>query len=68
MTKNNVFPVCSDEARILKAKVFDFSESAAKQALWGIIQIFTLKTSITMAQFKEMLNDASIYSQSKKQP
>lgn len=68
MPKEKVFPIYPDEARTLKAKVYDFSETAAKQAPWGMIQILTLKTSITQAQFKEVIDDASRYTQIKKQP
>ena len=68
MAREKVFPIYPDEARVLKAKVYDFSETAAKQALWAMIQILSLKTSITQAQFKEILDDAGKYTQAKKQP
>ncbi|MDP2362675.1 MAG: hypothetical protein Q8M94_02775, partial [Ignavibacteria bacterium] len=63
-----VFPIYQDEARILKAQVYDLSEIAAKQALFGIIQVLTLKTSITQAQFKEILDGAGKYYQAIKKP
>jgi len=63
MPKDKVFPIYPDEARSLKALVFDLSETGAKQALWGMIQVLSLKTSITQAQFKEMLDDAGKYAQ-----
>jgi hypothetical protein len=63
MPKDKVFPIYPDEARSLKALVYDLSETGAKQALWGMIQILSLKTSITQAQFKEMLDDAGKYCQ-----
>jgi len=68
MAKGKVFPVYLDEARTLKALVYDLSETGAKQALWGMIQILSLKTSITQAQFKEVLDDAGKYCQAKKRP
>ena len=68
MAKEKVFPIYLDEARTLKALVFDLSETGAKQALWGMIQILSLKTSITQAQFIEILDDAGKYCQIKKQP
>ena len=68
MAREKVFPIYQDEARVLKAKVYDFSETAAKQALWGLIQILSFKTSITQTQFKEILDDAANYTQVKKQP
>ena len=66
MAREKVFPIYPDEARTLKATVYDFSESAAKQALWGMIQILSLKTTISQAQFKEVLDDAGKYTQAKK--
>ncbi len=67
MPREKVFPIYLDEARALKAQVYDFSETAAKQALWGMIQILSLKTTITQAQFREILDDAGKYTQAKKQ-
>ena len=67
MAKEKVFPIYPDEARALKAHVYDLSESAAKQALYGMILFLSLKTTITQAQFKEILDDASKYTQAKKQ-
>ncbi|MBS3918899.1 MAG: hypothetical protein KG012_08430 [Deltaproteobacteria bacterium] len=67
MKGKKVFPIYTDEARNLKALVYDLSETGAKQALWGIIQILTIRTSITQAQFKEILDDAGKYSQIKKE-
>ena len=67
MAREKVFPIYPDEARTLKALVYDLSEMGAKQALWGMIQILSLKTSITQAQFKEVLDDAAKYCQTKKQ-
>ena len=62
MGREKVFPIYPDEVRILNAKVFNFSESSAKQALYGMIRVLSLKTSITQAQFKEILDDAGKYS------
>lgn len=67
MPREKVFPIYPDEARTLKAMVYDFSEISLRQALWGMINILTLKTSITQAQFKEILEDANKYTQNKKQ-
>ena len=67
MARRKLFPIYPDEARILKAKVYDFSENAAKQALWEMITILSFKTAISLIQFKEILDDAGKYTQSKKQ-
>ena len=67
MKREKVFPIYQDEARALKAQVYDFSEIAAKQAIWGMIQILSLETSITKARFKEVLDDAGRYTQSRNQ-
>ncbi|MBS3920027.1 MAG: hypothetical protein KG012_14205 [Deltaproteobacteria bacterium] len=67
MAREKVFPIYLDEARDLKARVYDLSEIGLKQVLFGMIQILTLKTSITQAQFKEILDDAGKYSQIKKE-
>ena len=62
MTREKVFPIYPDEAKILKATVYDLSETAARQALFAMVQILTLRTSITQVQFKEILDDAGKYS------
>ena len=62
MPKEKVFPIYPDEAKILKATVYDLSETAARQALFAMVQILTFKTSITQVQFKEILDDAGKYS------
>ena len=67
MAKEKVFPIYPDEARTLKALVFDLSETGAKQALWGMITILSFKTAISLIQFKEVLDDAAKYTQTKKQ-
>ena len=67
MPREKVFPIYQDEAKVLKAKVYDFSENAAKKALWGVITILSFKTAISLIQFKEILDDAGKYTQSKKQ-
>jgi len=67
MAREKVFPIYQDDARVLKALVFDLSETAAKQALWGMIQILSFKTAISLIQFKEILEDSNKYSQIRKQ-
>ena len=62
MAREKVFPIYPDEAGILKATVYDLSETAARQALFAMVQVLTLKVSITQAQFKEILDDAGKYS------
>ena len=62
MAREKVFPIYPDEAKILKATVYDLSENAARQALFAMVQILTFKTSITQVQFKEILDDVGKYS------
>ena len=62
MPYEKVFPIYPDEAKILKATVYDLSENAARQALFAMVQVLTFKTSITQVQFKEILDDAGKYS------
>lgn len=54
------------EAKILKARVYDLSELAAKQALYGIIQVLSLKVNVSRSIFEEVIDDAEKYSVIKK--
>ena len=53
------------EAQILKARVYDLSELAVKQALYGIIQILSFKVNVSRSMFEEVIDDASKYSKNK---
>jgi len=68
MEKKPRTPLNPVEARDVKAAVYDLSESAAKQLLFGMIQILSLKNSVIKEQFLEILDDARKYSQSRAKP
>ena len=52
----------TEESKTLKARVYDLSELAAKQVLYGIIQIFTMKAKLSIPVFEEVIDDAAKYS------
>lgn len=54
------------EAKMFKAKVYDMSELAVKQALYGIIQILSFKVNVSRSMFEQVIDDAFEYSQVKK--
>ena len=56
----------SGEAKMFKAKVYDLSEFAAKQALYGIIQILSFKVNLSRSMFEEVIDDAVKYSEVRK--
>ena len=53
------------EAKMFKARVYDLSELAAKQALYGIIQIFSFKVNVSRSMFEEVIDDGAKYSKNK---
>lgn len=53
------------EAKALKARVYDLSELAAKQALYGFIQILSFKVNVSRSMFEEVIEDAVKYSEVK---
>jgi len=55
----------TEEAKMLKARVYDLSELAAKQVLYGIIQIFTMKAKLSIPVFEEVIDDAGKYGKAK---
>jgi len=59
-------PLNPGEAKVLKAQVYDLSELAAKQALYGIIQVLSFKGNVSRPQLEEVIDDATKYSQLKK--
>lgn len=56
----------NDEAGILKAQVYDLTETGAKQALYGMVDILKQHPSIAMVAFRLLIEDASKYSEAKK--
>jgi hypothetical protein len=55
-----------EEARALKAQVFDMSELSAKQALYGIIQVYSLKVNMSGSMFLNLIDDSVKYSEAVK--
>lgn len=47
-----------EEGRILRAEIHDLSESAAKQALYGMVEILEQHPSVLLAVFREFMTDA----------
>jgi hypothetical protein len=54
------------EAKLFKATVYDLSELAAKQALYGIIQVLSFKVNMSRSMFEDVMDDAVKYSKVKK--
>lgn len=57
-----IYSISEQESKIFKAMVFDLNETAAKQILFGIIQVLSKNNTMTASFFKEILDDASKYS------
>ena len=54
------------EAKVFKAQVYDLTELAAKQALYGIIQILSFRVNVSRSMFEEVIDDAGKYSEVRK--
>lgn len=67
MARKQKTPLNPGESASLKAAVFDLSEIAAKQMLYGMIQLLSAKNSILVEHFRDCLDDARKYSQIKNQ-
>jgi hypothetical protein len=61
-----VRPLNPGEAHTLKARAYDLSELAAKQALYGIIQVLSVKSNVSRRIFEEVIDDAEKYNNVKK--
>ena len=68
MARKQKTPLNPGESANLKAAVYDLTELAAKQMLYGMIQLLSSKSSILVEQFRDVLDDARKYAQTKKQP
>lgn len=66
-TRVKVIPLNPGGAKELKAQVYDLTELAAKQALYGIVQALSFRANITSIMFKEIIDDAVKYSKNKKE-
>jgi len=58
MTREKQYPLNPGEAMVLKATIYDLSEIAAKQALYGIVQILTFRPQLHRKHLEEIVNDA----------
>lgn len=47
-----------DEVKILKDQIFDMSEKACKQALFGMVNIFKSRSSILLQPFRLIIEEA----------
>lgn len=65
MAKEKRCPLNPGEAKTLKAAIFDLSENAAKQALYGIIQILSLGPQLNRTHLEEIIDDARKLSEMK---
>ena len=61
-----ICPFSPVEAKALKAEVYDLSEGATKQALYGLINILSLRVNMPKSFFKELIDDAVKYVNTKK--
>jgi len=52
-----------EEAKILKAQIFDLTEDGAKQALYGMVQILEQHPSVLLVAFRLLVEDGAIYSE-----
>ena len=66
MSREKTYPINAGEAKVLKAAIYDLSEGAAKQALYGIIQILELTPNVRRRVFEEIIADATKLSAAKK--
>lgn len=64
--KIRVVPFNPGEAKMFKAQVYDLSELAVKQALYGIIQILSFKVNMSRTMFEEVIDDSVKYSEARK--
>ena len=54
------------EAKVLKARVYDLSGLAAKQALYGIIQILSFRVNMSRSMFEGVIEDSVKYNEVRK--
>lgn len=66
MKKTKHYPLNPGEAKVFKAAVYDLSPSARLQALYGIIQILSLKPTLTRNHFEDIIDDARKLTEARK--
>jgi hypothetical protein len=59
MARQKWCPINQGEVMFLKAAVHNLSEGAAKQALYGIIQVLTIAPHVRRPTFEEIIGDAT---------
>lgn len=55
-----------EEAAIVKAQIYDLSEQACKQALFGMVEILREHPSILLVAFRLLIEDATKLTNHKK--
>lgn len=68
MTREKISTLNPGEAMRLRAGIGGLSEIAARSLLYGLLQVLSLKSSISRKAFEEILDDAVKYSKELKQP
>jgi hypothetical protein len=58
MKKTKHYPLNLGEAAVLKAAVYDLSQSARLQVIWAIINDLSLKSTLTRNRFEDIIDDA----------
>lgn len=58
MTREKRYPINPGQAHAIKATIYDLSELAAKQALYGIVQTLSRKGQCRTIDFQEIIDDA----------
>lgn len=56
-----------DEAKIVKAQIFDMNERACKQALFGMVEILKQHPSILLQPFRLIIEEAAFLSRVQKE-
>lgn len=68
MAREWLTPLNPVEVKDVKAAVYDLSERAAKQLLYGVIQILSFKSIVIKGEFLDILDDAKKYNQINQKP
>jgi hypothetical protein len=52
-----------EEAKMVRAQIYDLSEEGAKQVLYGMVQILEQQPSVLMVAFRLLIEDGGKYSE-----
>lgn len=55
-----------EEAKDLKAKIYDLDEQALKQVLFGLTYGLTLRSTIPSKDFKQFILDGELYTKARR--